>query len=192
MTRSTNVEPLPPVVRATSVPWSPDEAFRRFTADFAKWWPVSTHSIGSDRVKRVVFECQLGGWIYEEFKDGQRFQWGRVTAWDPPRQVALTWHPSKDEEQAQDVVIRFEAVGAGTRVTLTSTGWEKLGARAARERKGYDIGWGSILDVFAGRRTVTTFVFAFLSHAITFYFRITGRLDGEIARAGGRMPIAHQ
>lgn len=179
---------LPPIERETTVPWTPDEAFRRFTADFDKWWPVSTHSIGGNRVKRVVFECRIGGRIYEEFKDGQRFQWGRITAWDPPRQVAFTWHPSKDESVAQDVVIRFEASATGSRVMLTSAGWEKLGSRAGRERRGYSIGWGSILDVFAGRRSAFIVIFAIISHTITFLLRVTGRLEGEIARSGGRMP----
>jgi hypothetical protein len=71
---------------------------------------------------------------------------------------------------------------------LTSSGWEKLGARAARERKGYSIGWGSILEQFAGRRSAAAMVFAAISHTLTFFLRVTGRLEREIDNAGGRMP----
>ena len=161
----------------------------RFTTEFGRWWPVSTHSIGGKRVKRVVFECSIGGRIFEELTDGRRFQWGRVTHWDPPRRVAFTWHPSKNEAEAQDVQVSFEpAPDGGSRVILTSTGWEKLGTRAARERKGYSIGWGSILDVFAQRRTAVILIFAAIAHTIKFVLWATGRLEREIANAGGKMP----
>jgi hypothetical protein len=183
---------LPPIERTTLVPWPPAEAFERFTAGFARWWPVSTHSIGGKRVSRVVFECKVGGRIYEEFHDGRRYQWGRVTGWNPPNSVAFTWHPSRDEDVAQDVEVRFDSSANGARVTLTSTGWEKLGARAARERKGYSLGWGSILEVFARRRTAAVVIFAMISHIFTFLLWITGRLEREIDKAGGRMsPAGH-
>ena len=183
-------ESLAPIKRSVSVSWNPEEAFRRFTADFAGWWPTSTHSIGTSRVKRVVFECHLGGRIYEELADGRGFQWGKVTAWEPPHRVGFTWHPSKDENAAQDVEVRFDPEGSGTLVVLTSSGWERLGAQAKRARKGYSIGWGGVLDVFAGRRTLTVILFAVISHAVTFFLKLTGRLEGEIERAGGRMPAA--
>jgi len=180
--------PLPPIERRTSVSWNQADAFRRFTADFAKWWPSGTHSIGGKRVARIVFECDVGGRIFEELVDGRRYQWGRITAWDPPRRVAFTWHPSRDESQAQDVEVSFVPNATGTEVVLVSSGWERLGAKAVRERKGYSIGWGSILDVFAGRRTAVFVLFATLSHTITLFLNLTGRLDAEIERAGGRMP----
>lgn len=139
-------------------------------------------------VMRVVFECRVGGRIFEEFRDGRRFQWGKVTAWDPPRRVAFSWHPLKDESLAQDVEVRFVPEAGGTRVVLTAAGWERLGAKAARERKGYSVGWGAILDVFAGRRTLTVATFGVISRTLTLFLRLTGRLNAEIDKAGGRMP----
>ena len=56
---------LPPIVRSISVSWQPEEAFRRFTADFGNWWPRHTHSIGGKCVERIVFECNPGGLIFE-------------------------------------------------------------------------------------------------------------------------------
>jgi hypothetical protein len=178
---------IPPIERSIEVSWRLEEAFHRFTAGFSTWWPTSTHSIGGSRVKRVVFECQLGGRIYEELQDGRRFQWGRVTVWEPPGRVGFTWHPSKDESTAQDIEVRFHSEGTGTRVVLISTGWEKLGAKARRARKAYSLGWGGILSVFAGRRAPGVLVFAAISHGITFFLKLTGRLEGQIAKAGGRM-----
>jgi uncharacterized protein YndB with AHSA1/START domain len=170
------------------VSWDPETAFRRFTAQFAEWWPWRTHSIGGKKVKHIIFECRPGGWIVEELVDGRRFKWGEIAAFDPPTRVAFTWHPSRDESQAQDVEIRFFPEGTGTRVELTSWGWERLGARAGRERKGYDIGWGSVLEVFAGRRSFAFVVFTAISTLLTLVLRLTGRLEASIDRAGGRLP----
>ena len=199
---STNSEapipPIPPVRRSVVVWWDPETAFRRFTEGFATWWPSATHSIGGDLVHRIGFECRVGGQITEELKDGRRFQWGKVTVWDPPRRVAFTWHPSRDESEAQDVVVTFAPDAAGTRVELVSTGWERLGSRGRATRKGYSIGWGSVLDSYAGRSSAAVVVFGILSGAITLFLKLTGRLEASIDRAGGRIsadsgaPVAQQ
>jgi uncharacterized protein YndB with AHSA1/START domain len=178
---------IPPVQRDVLVSWDQDAAFRRFTSDFASWWPSATHSVGGSAVARLVFECHAGGRIYEELKDGRRFQWGTITAWDPPRRVGFTWHPSRDAAVAQDVEVRFIPEPAGTRVELVSTGWEKLGARAARERKGYSIGWGALLDVYAGRRSAVHLLFSVISRGMRLYLTLTGRLESEIAKSGGQL-----
>jgi hypothetical protein len=112
---------------------------------------------------------------------------GRVTAYDPPHRVPFTWHPSREENMAQDVEVMFHPDRGGTRVELPSTGWEKLGKRASRERKGHVIGWDAVLSAFAGRRTASTVLFAILSAVITFALRITGKLDGMIDHAGGQI-----
>lgn len=145
--------PIPPVRRSVLASWDPETTFHRFTAGFAEWWPRDTLSVGGKLVKQIIFECRVGGGIIEELKDGRRYQWGRVTAFDPPHRVSFIWHPSRESEEAQDVDLRFIPDGSGTRVELVSTGWEKLGSRARRERKGYDIGWRSVLDVYAERRS---------------------------------------
>ncbi len=180
--------PVPPVRRSVLVPWNVETAFARFTTGFADWWPRRTHSIGGARVRTIKFECRAGGLIVEELVDGRRFKWGEVTAFDPPHRVAFTWHPSRDEHDAQDVEVRFVAEGSGTRVELISTGWERLGAAAARARRMYGIGWGSVLAVFAGRRDVPFVLFSVISTAITGALRVTGRLESEIDKAGGKLP----
>lgn len=188
MTGPTTTAALPPVRRTISVSWSQEEAFRRFTEGFASWWPGRSHSIGGERVTRIVFECRVGGRILEELDDGRRFQWGRLTAYDPPRRVAFSWHPSREEREAQDVEVRFDPEGPGTRVELISTGWERLGAKAKSARRGYDLGWGSVLAAYAGRASVALVVFGLLSRAMRMVLRLTGRLDAEIDRSGGRIP----
>lgn len=179
---------VPPIRKVVSVPWDQKTAFARFTAGFADWWPRRTHSIGGTRVKTIEFECRIGGLIVEELVDGRRFKWGEVTAFDPPHRVAFTWHPSRDADNAQDVEVRFVAERSGTQVELISTGWERLGARAARARRMYGIGWGSVLEVFAGRRNVAFVVFGVISTLINGALRVTGRLESAIDKAGGKLP----
>lgn len=181
--------PIPPVRRSVSVSWDPASAYHRFTAEFATWWPRGTHSIGGKKVKRIVFDCRPGGQIVEELVDGRRFLWGTVTIVDPPHRVGFNWHPSQDPALAQDVVVTFSPEGSGTRVELVSTGWEKLGAKGRRAQKGYSIGWGSVLDVFAGRRGGAAMViFGLVSGAITLFLRVTGKLERTIDQSGGRLP----
>jgi hypothetical protein len=178
---------IPPIRRSISVSWSPVSAFRRFTEEFGSWWPSRTHSIGGERVRQLVFEQREGGRIYEEHADGRRFQWGEVTLWDPPARVRFTWHPARDPSSSQNVEIEFKAEGTGTRLELTSTGWERWGRGAQRARKAYKVGWGYVLNVWAGRRTVGMLALEVVAGLFNFLMRIRGGRDAEIARAGGEI-----
>ena len=181
---------LPPVERSVSVSWDQEAAFRHFTLEFSSWWPWRTHSIGGRRVKRVVFEPQVGGRIFEEHVDGRRFQWGRVLEWEPPRRVKFTFHPSRDPATAQDVEVRFVPDGGGTRLELVTTKWENWGPKAARARRAYRMGWGYVLNVWAGRRTATMWLVEGLGTVAQVVELLRGGTSAAIARAGGEIPHA--
>ena len=134
-------EEFTPLVKTIVVPWSADAAFRRWTTDIATWWPTQTHSVGQKKVKTLVFGRALGERIYEVWQDGTEQEWGRITAWEPPHRVRYTWYPDRTAESAQNIEVRFEREGSGTRLTLTHTGWERLGKEARKARRGYPIGW---------------------------------------------------
>lgn len=156
-----------PIRRSVFVSWSQEEAFRRFTQDFAKWWPSYAYSIGGSRIKQVIFEPRAGGLIYEEHKDGTRMKWGKVIALDPPRRLVFSFHPSRAESDAQHIEIMFSIDGGRTRVDLVSSGWEKMGDKARAARGGYQLGWRLILDTFAGRFSPTLLFFGAMSFGIT-------------------------
>ena len=165
---STKKEPsVAPIRRSVTVSWPQEEAYRRFCQDLPKWWPTFSYSIGGSRVARVVFEPHAGGLIYEEHKDGTRMRWGKVIALEPPRRVVFTFHPSRADSDAQQVEITFSPDGAGTRVDLISTGWEKMSDQAQRTRGGYQLGWGLVLDRFAGRFSPALLFFGAMSAGIT-------------------------
>ena len=184
---------IPPIRRSISVSWDQQTAFRRFTAEFASWWPTRTHSIGGERLKEVVFEQRSGGRIYEEHQDGRRFQWGEIVLWEPPHRLKFTWHPSRDPTTAQEVEVRFVREGDGTRLELTSTGWEKWGKGARRARRGYDLGWNYVLNVWAGRRTTSMALLDSIETLMTIGMKLRGGRDRVIAKSGGEIaPAADQ
>lgn len=172
-----------PIRRTIAVPWNQGAAFERFTSHFGEWWPRYSHSIGGKRVKRVVFECRVGGLIYEQHHDGTRMLWGKVTAFDPPSRVAFTFHPSLQESDAQLIEVRFLAEGVGTRVELVSSGWEKMGKRAQRAYGAYRLNWGAALDRFAERFSGVVVLFSVMSAGID----LIGQRGNFIRNSHGRM-----
>jgi uncharacterized protein YndB with AHSA1/START domain len=122
-------------------------AFRHFTADIGRWWPLKEGlSFGGDRAHELFLEGRIGGRFFERFTDGEEHDVGRVTAFDPPTRVAFTWRqPNWNADTT--VEVRFDTEADGTRVTLEHAGWEALGAAAPRGS--YEQGWDLVLSRFA-------------------------------------------
>ncbi|HEY7471082.1 MAG TPA: SRPBCC family protein [Gemmatimonadota bacterium] len=146
----TKSDRIAPVRKSITVPWTPEAAFRRFTAGIAEWWPLATHGVSESAEAGVAIEGRVGGRIVETGPDGAEHVWGTVTAWEPPRRVAFTWHPGRPADMRQDVSVAFHAADGGTRVELVHTGWEHLGEKAAKMRAGYNSGWDFVLGRYAG------------------------------------------
>jgi uncharacterized protein YndB with AHSA1/START domain len=125
-----------------------EDAFELFTKNIATWWPVKTHSVAAENAETVVLEGREGGRFYERTRDGQEHPWGTVTVWEPPRRLACTWHPGRDEETGQEIEVVFEPHEDGTRLVLTHTGWEKRDAEMADAMASYDRGWESVLGFY--------------------------------------------
>lgn len=167
---------LPPLFKIVVVPWRPERAFHRFTAEMGSWWPLRSHSVCEGKAVTCGFEPRVGGAIFEELPDGSRFVWGSVTAWEPPSRVAFTWHPAREPDTAQQVEVRFIAHGTGSRLELTHTGWEKLGAEARKARRAYPLGWTYVLNCFAGRgRAVTNLMLDGMIGVMKLVRRLKGR-----------------
>lgn len=156
--------PIPPLIKEVSIPRPAAEVFRRFTAEFGSWWPLKTHSVFEGQATFAAIEPQVGGRVFERHPDGRESEWGRVSAWEPPRLVAFTWHPGDDSGLAGNVEVRFTEAGAGTKLTLTHTGWERFGRMAMKVRGGYDFGWGYVLAQFEGRKWAPVVI---ITHLLT-------------------------
>lgn len=148
---TTNLTSIAPVVKTIIVACSPEEAFQYFTADFSKWWPLATHSVVAyasefkDKPAEVIFEPRLGGRIFERARSGEEYTWGTVLEWQPPARAVFSFHPGRDQKEAQTVEVAFSPVAEGARVVLTHSGWEKLGVNARKTRDSYEQGWVSVV-----------------------------------------------
>lgn len=137
------------VRKSILVDCSVEQAFMTFTERIGEWWPFDGHSLFDAKAETVVFEPHVGGRVYERSAAGEEGLWGTLTAWDPSHGFAMTWHPGRGEETAQDLELRFSAEGGGTRVDLLHTGWERLGDRMQEIGGHYDEGWDLVLGRFA-------------------------------------------
>ena len=136
--------------KSISVACQPEIAFRVFTEEIGRWWPLKEgFSFGRDRALDIIIERRVGGRFFERFTDGTEFEVGRVTAFQPPHAVTLTWK-APDWEGLTEIEIRFISEGGGTRVELEHRGWEQ-GPIMEKIGKSYDGGWNVILAKYSSR-----------------------------------------
>ena len=116
----------------TVIAVAPELAFEIFTEETDLWWgkgprfrPLS-HPQG-----RMVFEAKVGGRLLEVVDDDDTapFVLGRVEVWEPPSRLVFSMG-GRDfgNEEWPIVEISFEAVEAGTRVSLENRGFAALAA----------------------------------------------------------------
>ena len=136
------VPTLEPVVVSVFVKAQPARAFEAFTAEMTGWWPLAEISI--TKPERVVVEGREGGEIYE-VNGEDRHHWAWITAWEPPRRLAVEWKVDAEAPASTAWEATFAAEDGGTRLTLVHSGWEALGESAAASRDGYGGGWAGVL-----------------------------------------------
>jgi uncharacterized protein YndB with AHSA1/START domain len=143
---------VPPVVKSVVFRGQPERAFDRLTLDIGQWWPLGTHSLGEDPNATLAFESLApGARLIETLADGTAHVWGSVIESDPPSRLVFTWHVGRSPDLAQTIEVRFQPVDLDrTRVTLTHSGWERLGQAGAAMRENYDNGWVVVLARFVG------------------------------------------
>lgn len=129
-----------------------DRAFRTWTEHIDAWWPKG-HSRSGNPATTVLMETGLGGRIYERTPDGVEHDWGRVTAWDPPRHLAYHWYLGSGPEQPTHVDVRFIAHDESyTRVDVSHRGPELIGELWSSRSSVFDGAWGAVLLAYASAR----------------------------------------
>lgn len=116
------------VVVAVRVAAAPARAFAVFTEQIGQWWRHNGLFAFSDgRTGTLVFEPGPTGRLIETHDDGEVFEIGRITVWEPPAELVLTWRQASfAPEQETELHVRFEPVGDQTRVTVEHIGWDKI------------------------------------------------------------------
>ena len=116
---------------------TPARAFEVFTNEIGRWWqPNNLFRFTAGPPGVLSFEPGAGGRLVETWPDGEVFEIGRVTAWEPGRLLAFSWRQASfAPDQVTYVEVRFEPVGDETRITVEHRGWETVPqAHAARHR----------------------------------------------------------
>jgi uncharacterized protein YndB with AHSA1/START domain len=139
---------MEPIALDFTVGCPPAHAFDVWATRTSTWWPHG-HSVSGEPGLAITFEPRPGGRIFERTPAGEEHDWGEVLAWEPPRRLAYVWHLRQDKRDATRVEITFAAEGAGTRVSIVHSGWERLGDRAAPLRERNRNGWGGLLPHYA-------------------------------------------
>jgi uncharacterized protein YndB with AHSA1/START domain len=107
---------------------SPERAFEVFTRDIELWWrPNGLFSFTPQDTGRLAFERRLGGAFNQTLANGDVFEIGRISVWQPPERLVFSWRQASfAPEQSTEVHVRFEAVGDQTRVTVEHFGWDTI------------------------------------------------------------------
>jgi uncharacterized protein YndB with AHSA1/START domain len=139
---------ISPIVKSITVDLPVEAAFRLFTEEASRWWPLRTHSVGGDNAVACYLEGRVGGRFYEVQNDGSQSDWGTVQVWEPPNRLIVTFHPGRTPDFATEVEVEFQTKSGSTRVTLTHRGWERCSQEIQAERSGYVKGWDYVFDSY--------------------------------------------
>ena len=116
------------ILVSTRVRATPARAFDVFTREIGAWWqPNGLFRFTHKSPGQLKFEPGLGGRLIEILPDGDVFEIGRITAWEPAVRLAFTWRQATfGPEQLTHVDVRFEPVGNQTRVKVEHSGWDTI------------------------------------------------------------------
>jgi hypothetical protein len=120
------------VVVSIRVPCSPLQAFDIFTDEIGAWWINNNLFRFTPRGPGTpTFEAPdgdgHGGRLVERLPDGKAFEIGAVRHWAPGERLIVGWrHATFGPEHATEVEVRFEPIGAETRVTVEHRGWDSV------------------------------------------------------------------
>jgi uncharacterized protein YndB with AHSA1/START domain len=109
---------------------TPERAFAVFTGEIGAWWRPSGLFQTTPRAPGVLaFE---DGRLVERLAGGKVFEIGRVLEWSPPKRLRFSWRQASfPPDLLTEVDVRFEPVGAETRVTVEHSGFDRVPADSA-------------------------------------------------------------
>ena len=121
------------VLVALRVPATPARALDAFTGEIASWWqsnPLFRITPSGDG--ELAFEPGVGGRLVTILGNGETFEIGRISAWEPGKRLVFTWRQATfSPEQSTEVEVLFEPVGEETRVSIEHRAWDTLPQRHA-------------------------------------------------------------
>ena len=114
------------IVRTVDVAVDPATAFTVFTDEIDAWYERGPYSWNDpERAVAIRFDS---GRLLEVYDDGEPYEMGRVTVWEPGERLAFVYRNVHLALEDTIVEVRFSPTVGGTRVTLEHRGLERLPA----------------------------------------------------------------
>lgn len=134
---------------------SSEEAYQKFIDGFNDWWPAE-YTWSQDKLVKIFIERKLDGLCTEIGPHGFRCDWGRITAFEPGKEIEIKWQispkrePIPDPDKASDLRIIFQEKGASTTIQFKHYNFDNHGEGAEEYVNMMDsqYGWDYILDRF--------------------------------------------
>jgi uncharacterized protein YndB with AHSA1/START domain len=119
------------VLVALRVPAAPARAFEAFTSEIASWWQANPlFRITPQGDGELAFEPGVGGRLVTRLGNGEIFEIGRISVWEPGRRLVFAWRQASfSAEQSTEVEVLFEPVGEETRVSIEHRAWDTIPQR---------------------------------------------------------------
>jgi uncharacterized protein YndB with AHSA1/START domain len=137
-----------PLVVEFTVEAEPSQAFDLWANRTSLWWPRGHTMSGTDEYE-IIFEGWPGGRVFERSGEGEEHDWGEVLTWEPPNRIRYLWHLFFDRSEATTVDVQFKLSDAATTtVTITQTGFERLGEAGPPRRERTGNAWAMIAELF--------------------------------------------
>jgi uncharacterized protein YndB with AHSA1/START domain len=113
---------------ALRVPANPSRAFEAFTEEISLWWqPNRLFQLTPSGDGMLTFEAGVGGRLLTTLSNGEEFEIGRVSIWEPGRRLVFTWRPASfTPDQSTEVEVRFEGIGDETRISIEHRAWDTI------------------------------------------------------------------
>jgi len=130
------------IVKSVVLRCGPERAFALFTEQAGQWWPADRRHTG-DAASAIRIEAS--GRFFERASDGTEVELGVVHSFEPASRLMLDWYPGTGRENPTRVEVSFDAVEAGTRVTVTHGPGSATSDLFARNAPGYGRSWDLVL-----------------------------------------------
>jgi hypothetical protein len=113
------------------LPVDPMGAFEAFTREISSWWrPDPLFRITARGDGELAFEPGVGGRLITHLNNGETFEIGRISVWEPGKHLVFGWRQASfSPEQSTEVEVRFEPVGDETRVSIEHRAWDTIPQR---------------------------------------------------------------
>lgn len=119
------------VLISLRMPVDPARAFEAFTCEISSWWqPNPLFPLTPLGDGELAFESGIGGRLVTHLANGDTFEIGRISVWEPGKRLVFGWrHASFSPAQSTEVEVLFEPVDTETRVTIEHRAWDTIPQR---------------------------------------------------------------